>query len=177
MQLYLGLAALFQNALGKTSGANTGQGSFKGTLYPDLNATLRYETEGSPWVVAPSAHLGFPGRKDSDSGTTKTFFDLNLTVERDLGIIDFKVGSGLFFYILHGGGGAATLANGTQVATFYLPDYTSVTRQFIFDLGVGHHLWLSEKRSPFRWDADVWLASILSRRRAASFVFGVSYGL
>ena len=88
-------------------------------------------------------------------------------------LVGLKAGVGVLYSLINGSGGSAVLNNGNTTSTFGLPLFSSVTRNFYVDLGLGVGV-----TSDFRLDIDLILTQPFSDlKRAVSTEVALRYGV
>lgn len=113
----------------------------------------------------------FP-KKGPDGGTEETHFLVRLPYIRKWtdSNLAWKAGVGLHQFTIKGQGGSVVLNNGASTATFFLPDSTSTTTQFLLEIGLNYSINRIQATSSFLIESP-----LNSKSRSAALILGINY--
>lgn len=127
------------------------------TFNPYIASAINFNIENSSILLSPELGFTIPKSGRDQNTNRMTFYSiLNLKYNFESIFLDF--GAGLFFTRIWGNGGNESLNNGNSTTSFPLPDKSTISRNTIVNLGLGHHF-------NSDWDAEVhtYIFNLISR--------------
>ena len=136
---------------------------------PYFNGTLRWFFNDK-FSIIPEIGCGLPESGEDDK-ISRFHYETLLHLGYSYNDLTFILGAGLSFTRLTSDGSEVTLDNGLGTSTFYMPEATSTSRNFVQTLGVDYNIYQD-------WGAQgkVILYNVTDEKKKAwSYFLGVNY--
>lgn len=136
---------------------------------PYINGTLRWFFYDK-FSFIPEIGCGFP-ESGEDERISRFHYETLLHLGYSYNDLTFTLGAGLSFTRLTSDGSEVTLDNGLGTSTFYMPEATGTSRNFVQTLGVDYNIyqgWGAQGKMIFYNITD-------EKKKAWSYFLGVNY--